>query len=203
MMALAKLAAFGVFVLLCALIATARDRNRRRRLIFLLIGFFVAIQLEMGLTQHDAWPFTPYRLMHGIADLSVECWRVGFFGVDANGREWRVDIWAWRPMPDWNLQFFFTARFKNLSKPDKEQALRHLAALAERDRAATVSRGAPRPPSPLGPLTAPQVWMFPRSKDVPATPYRSFRVYDEVWLSKDKLAGRADKRTLLGEYVVR
>jgi hypothetical protein len=141
--------------------------------------------------------------MHGIADLGVECWRTGFYGVDASGREWRVDTWAWRPLTDWDVQVFFSTRWKAMPEEQRAATLHHLYLLAEKDRGIAVARGGPRPPSPLGPLTAPQLWMFPRVTAVSPSSYRGFRVYNEVWLSRDKLAGHPDKRTLLGEYVVR
>jgi hypothetical protein len=198
---IAKLIAFLIFALICLLIARSRDEGKRRRLVLLLIAYFVLAQLELGFTQADAWPFSPYRMMHGIARLDVDLWRVGFFGVDSQGREWRVDPFAWEGVPDWYLQFYFMTKYKQQDDASRRIALAHLYKLAERYRAEIVERGSLPPASSLGIAGAPQMWIFRREPAVPHERYRAFRVYREDWLTQEKLADpRRQTRQLLGEY---
>ena len=162
MIQLAYAFTFVVLLLLCASIRFAKSPAARRRRILLLAGYLVLGHLAVGVTQKDAWPITNYCLMHGPADLhKAELFRYGFFGVDAAGREWRIDPYAWRSASDWDLQYWFEVVFKKqLSPAEKDEALAWLYQLAERQRA-QLARGNTSI-SPLGPLSAPEWWMFPR-----------------------------------------
>ncbi len=163
-----------------AAIRFAPTPDSRRRFIVLLTAYVIVTHLIIGVTQKDAWPITNYCLMHGRADLRhAELYRYGFFGVDKDGREWRIDPYAWHSMSDWHLQLWFYIHFAKLSPPDQQQALGWLYGLAEEQRA-QLARGDPSI-SWLGPVSAPQWWMFPRELAVPPEPYRALRVYKDTW----------------------
>src|SRR6267378_1502877 len=97
---LGQVAAFLVFVALCAAIPRAVNWTQKRRRILALAAYIAIIHLAIGISQKDAWPLTNYRLMHGMVNLGSEEWRVGIFGIDGSGREWRVDPYAWRSISD-------------------------------------------------------------------------------------------------------
>ncbi len=201
---LVQLAAFLVFVVLCAAIPSARERTQRRRRIVALAAYLVVTNLAIGITQKDAWPLTNYRLMHGLVNPMSEEWRVGFFGVDRSGREWRIDPHTWRAISDWHLQFWVLKQFENSSPAEREEVLRHLLWLAEKDRAFVTARGRLPNHSLLGPLAAPQWWLWNREPRVPREPYAKIRLYKEIWTFEDKLAtGRNRERKLLGEWTAR
>jgi hypothetical protein len=197
---LARLAAFIIFGLLCVAVARAQQWETRRRRVLALFAYVVLIQLVIGISQKDSWPFTPYRMMHGIANLDVDLWRVSFYGVDDSGREWRVDPYAWEAIPDWHLQLWVVTAFKKLPPEQKQQTVEILFAQAERYRAATISRGRLPYPSFLGPFSAAQLWMFDREAAVSPNPYRGFRIYREDWTGRSRMAKPpVDKRVLIAE----
>lgn len=201
MTAVIKFAGLAVLLIACAAIAREKKWEARRRLIVLLTVYISVAHLVVGFRQIEAWPFAPYRLLHGIAQLDAENWRISFYGVDRSGREWRIDPYAWKSIPDWHLQWWFMRRWENLSEPAKLDALQFLFTRAEANRQEIRQHGGLPRHSILGPLAAPQWWMFPREPAAPAEPYRQFRVYKEVWTGEGRIKDLSSgRRTLLGEW---
>ena len=198
---LLQLASLVAFVALCAWIPRAADWASKRRRILMLAAYIVTSHLVIGISQKDGWPIANYRLMHGKANPGSEFWRIGFFGTDAAGREWRVDPYAWRSTSDWHLQFWFYIHFETASAADRQQVLREIYGHAERSRGFVAREGRLPWPSILGPLTAPQWWLFDREQSAPPQPYRSIRVYKEAWVWKERLEnGTIGERKLLAEW---
>jgi hypothetical protein len=204
---LVQTAAFLLFAGLCIAIAIARAEETRRKRIVMLAAYVVAIHLIIGISQKDAWPFANYRLMHGLAPADAELWRYGFYGVDAQGREWRIDPYAWRSMSDWHLQNWFLGGYSRLPAEQKPEAMAWLYKLAEAQRVRLAQGGTNI--SPLGPLSARQLWLFPRELSVPHEPYRAIRVYRALFHPGEAAAFAQSgvsretapiARTLIGEW---
>jgi hypothetical protein len=201
----------GVFCLLLILlgvVSMARSIQSRKRRIIALAGYVFFIHLAIGITQKDAWPITNYRLLHGIAAPAAEMWRYRFNGVDSNGHEWPIDPYAWRgAISDWHLQFSVYGTFEKLPYTRQQEALAWLYKLAELERA-RLAKG-DQSVSPLGSLSAPAWYLFPRELSVPQEPYRGLRLYKETFLVRDAMtaARRGERagdykfpRKLLGEW---
>lgn len=172
--------AVALLVYLVARIRWERSPERRKRRVLLLLLYICAAHLAIIVMQRDNWPISNYRLLHGRARLETgQLFRIGFFGVDKQGREWRIDPYAWRGISDWHLQYWFEVHFAALNQEERKQVVRWLYGLAEGQRG-ELARGKTSP-SILGPLTAPQWWMFPRELAVPAEPYVALRVYKDTW----------------------
>jgi hypothetical protein len=203
----AQILTFVLFIALCARIRLARSSETKRRRVIELASYIVVVHLAVGVTQKDAWPITNYCLMHGLAPPQGEIWRFSFYGVDQNGREWRVDPYAWRSISDWHLQYWFFIHFNKLAPSQKHEALAWLSTLVERQRAQLAQGNTSI--SPLGRLSAPEWWMFQRELVVAPKPYRAFRVYQELFHVADAMAaanlpGETGRhrvpRKLLGEW---
>ena len=168
-----------VLVFLCARVTVARSVDSRRKRVLQLASYIIATHLVIGLTQKDAWPITNYRLMHGLAPPTGELSLFGLYGVDANGREWRIDPYAWRSISHWHLHFWLWLNFVGHPQPEQEQqrAMAWLFGMAEAQRAQLASGH--RSISPLGPFSAPEWWLYERKTAVPAEPYRALRLYLE------------------------
>jgi hypothetical protein len=175
-----QVGAFVLLVALCARVALARSFESRRKRVLQLAAYIIAAHLGIGITQKDAWPITNYRLMHGRATLAGELSRFTFYGIDPDGREWRIDPYAWRSISDWHLHFWFWINFtRNLSAAQQQQALAWLFGLAEQQRSRLAMGDTSI--SPLGRLSAPEWWLFERQINVSPQPYRAFRVYLETF----------------------
>ena len=89
MTALIKFAGLAILLIACAALGREKQWQARRRLIVLLTVYISVAHLVVGFRQIEAWPFAPYRLLHGIGRLDAENWRISYYGVDGRGREWR------------------------------------------------------------------------------------------------------------------
>jgi hypothetical protein len=195
---LPRLAAF-VFLLLMAL-AVGRSRGaRKRQAVLALAAYLVGIHLALAITERDWWPFSNHRLLHARALTNLPFWEVEVYGVDATGKEWRIDERAWAPLSDTILQQWLARPFASLSPPEKENVMRFLLMRVEADRlraAAGSQRGFERY---LGPLAAPFWWMRAAHRSSPV-PYRALRIYSESWQPRERLADpRRVQRLLLAE----
>jgi hypothetical protein len=174
-----QVAGFLLLIALCLRVAMARSAESKQKRVLHLAAYIVLTHLAIGITQKDAWPITNNRLMHGLAPPSGELSLYRFYGVDSDGREWRVDPYAWRSISAWHLHFWFWVNYKNLTPAQRQTALAWLFDRAEQQRAELAAGDTAI--SPLGPLSAPEWWGFERDLKVPAQPYRAFRVYLETF----------------------
>jgi len=174
-----EFAGFVLLLLLCARVPLAHSKESRRRRILQLAGYIIVAHLAIGLTQKDAWPITNYRLMHGLAPPTGELSLFGLYGIDGNGREWRIDPYAWRSISHWHLHFWLWQNFKKLAPAQQQLALAWLYGLAESQRAELAAGH--RSISPLGLFSAPEWWLYERQISVPAQPYRALRLYLETF----------------------
>jgi hypothetical protein len=176
----AQLAGFLLLVGLCARVAVARSFDLRRRRILHLALYIVVTHLAVGISQKDAWPITTNRALHGLARPTGDLTLFAFYGVDGDGREWRIDPYAWRSISDWHLHFWFWINFRqDLTPGQQQQVMQWLYGLAEQQRSRLAAGDASI--SPLGPASAPEFWLFERRLTVPSEPYRALRVYLETF----------------------
>lgn len=197
-----QIAGLVALIALAARITIARTPEVRRRRVVELTVYIVVTHLAVGITQRDAWPITTNRLMHGLAPPASDISLFTFYGVDDDGREWRIDPYAWRSISEWHLHFWFFINFREKLTPDQQhEALAWLLGLAEKRRAQLAAGNSAI--SPLGPVSAPQFWMLERQPNVPSTPYRALRVYLETFTIAGAMAEAQEPYRIVKQHVDR
>lgn len=193
-------ALFAGFVGLGVAVRSAQEPAARRRWTFRLIAYVVAVNLAAGLSQQDAWPFTSHTIAVGRARAGARVCLAEFVGVDASGREWRLDPYSWMPVYESVLQFWCGQRLAGLTEGERTNALSFLLRRAEESRERLASGGRIGPARWLGPLGAPYWLLLPRPPPSPE-PLAGLRVYSECWIPRERFAdpGRR-QRTLLAEH---
>jgi hypothetical protein len=193
---LVGLASFLVFLLLGARLWRRSDGAPRRRAIRDLAIYVVAAHLIAGLTQVDNWPFTSHSIGVGRPRTERELCVTEFLGVDAAGREWRLDPFSFAPVFDSILQHWCMKHLDGLGHDGRSRVLGFLLEKAEaaRDR---MARGLPiGSQTVLGSLGASYWWLLPRTTDVSRTPYVGLRLYRACWSPEQRLRdpGRVSRR---------
>jgi hypothetical protein len=195
---LPRLVAFVILLLLAVIVGRSRG-GQRRRAVLALAAYLIGIHLALAITERDWWPFSNHRLLHALARTDLPFWEVQVCGVDAAGREWRIDERAWAPLSDTILEQWLGGAFAAQPPAERERMMQFLLARAEGDRARAVAgsrRGFQRY---LGPLAAPFWWMHAAQSSSPE-PYRGLRIYRVSWRVRERLADpRLVQRQLLGE----
>src|SRR5687768_15497458 len=102
---------------------TADPRHRRESLV---IAFVLAVSLAAGLSQKDAWPFSPHPVLAEDATVSDLLEKIELKGVDADGREWDVHPWAYAPLPRKKMADWVRTVHPRLSNEEKRNAERFL-----------------------------------------------------------------------------
>lgn len=201
---LARLFCFVLFLFLGGRIHFASASPDRLRRISLFIGFTLFMHLATGITQRDAWPFSPYPLMRGTWSERWQYSKVVFMGVDGGGREWPVDPMAWSPLFPLVLQEWFISYYPTLSTAEREAALQFLFEKAEMSRRFADQGRRVGGERLLGPLTAPDWWLYHRHRDGSTQPLQRLRVYRELWFPTVRARdASAFQRHLIDEYVAR
>lgn len=198
MVDLVKLIIFLGFLGLGSLTALCSDAPRRRTLVNGLLAYLVVVSLVVGLSQHNAWPFTNYPIIFGSDPEGRE---VVLFGVDGEGREWPIDPDTWAPVSPVALTSWLRRRYAALPEPQQRRVASFLLARAEvaRQRIASGHRiGADRY---LGPLTAPPDWGVYRHPSPPSASYVGLRVLELTWVPVERLSNPARvRRSIVAEY---
>lgn len=177
--------------------ASGETRRRRRTDVFL--AYVLAASLAAGVAQVDLWPFSPYTLAAFRARADARVCQTWFYGVDAGGREWRVDPYAWSPVFDSILQYWFEQSFGRLTRDGRDRVLAFLHRRADQARARLAAGEGIGFERRLGRFHVPYWWLLPRQRSVPAAPFEGFRAYQACWVPIERLAGRAPDRRLLAE----
>jgi hypothetical protein len=191
---------FATFVLLGLLTRTG-DASRRRSRVSLLLAFTAAVSFGAGLTQRDAWPFSSWPLAASAPGRSVTYSTIA--AVDARGAEHAIDYRAWQPLGFDELLSWIQLEFPKLTRAGQDEAARHLLAQAEAARARAVSDGRVGYfDRVLGPLTAPDFLLHPRSwPPAPTERFVGLRVYSETLvLDAPGRGGGVSQRVLDYEY---
>jgi hypothetical protein len=184
---LAALAAFLGFLALGARVRWSPPPARRRRVQALVAYVLGAHALAVALTW-DAWPFTSHTIAVGRVRGEAPLCTTEAFGVDAGGREWRVDPYAFMPVYDSVLQYWWDTRGVPLPLWAQHHALRFLGTQAEAARAAQARGDRIGPARALGPLGAPYWLLLPRPAAVSPEPYLGLRLYRVCGLPRDRAA---------------
>lgn len=198
---LARLFCFLLFLFLGTRIARATTPADRRRRISVFIAFTVGIHLAVGITQRDAWPISPYPLMRGVWSERWQYSKVVLVGVDTAGREWPIDPMAWSPVFPLVLQEWFVTHYPALSPGSRRVALDFLLSKAEHARQDIIHGRRTGGEKLLGPLTAPDWWLYERVRVASPEPIERLRVYREVWFPTVRAQDpSAFGRQLIDEY---
>jgi hypothetical protein len=180
-----------------------RDQPGRRARVSGFLLFALLASFGPGLSQRDAWPFSSWPLAANAPGHSVTYSTVS--AVDAQGREHAVDYRAWQPLGFDELLSWIQLEFPKLPPGERNEAARHLLALAEAARARAAARGRVGYfDRLLGPLAAPDFLLHPRlwrASRVPAEPFVGLRVFSEtLMLDAPARGGGVVRRTLDYEY---
>lgn len=197
---LLRLAAILVLLALGVRVRSRRAPAARRRAVNLLVAHVLAVSAASVVTQQDAWPFTCHQIAVGRPRADSRMCQTRFYGLDAAGREWRLDPWSWTPVYDSILQFWVEQNLKRLPRDGQERVLAFLLDRAERSRSRLAAGRALGHERLLGRAGAPYWLLLPRFPGVPRQPYSGLRIEAACWLPSERLAdpGR-ETRTRVAE----
>ena len=192
---------FLIFVALGLVLVRTREPLRRRKRLNRFLVYFLLVSFVVGFSQRDDWPFSPYPLMRGLWSGSFLYHKITLIGVDATGHEWELDSRTWSPIFPLVLQEWFNDTYPLLSDEGRSTALRFLLARAEATRQRQITGAWIGNETLLGPLTAPDWWLYRRLTMVSPTPFMTIRIYRDSWRPDEKVADPARfKRKLVAEY---
>jgi len=180
--------------------------DRRRSIhVFLFVALFVSF--GAGLSQHDMWPFSSWKMMTGLTPPATRALpTLSIVGVDAGGNEYQIDYRAWKPLSPEELDSWLRNNFYELDPAARARAASFLLQLSNGAREQALSTaGLPFPNRWLGHLTAPTHLLHPavwsRAENTPHTPLVGLRIYEESWdLEARRHAPVRVTRVLADEY---
>src|SRR5262245_63619309 len=149
MLELLRLSTFLLFVALGLRVRRAADAERRRAAGH-FVAYVVGLSALAGLLQRDDWPFTSHTIAVGRARADSRVCQTRFFGVDATGREWRLDPYTFTPVYDSILQYWVEQALPRLDPARRSRALSFLLARAEESRERLAAGRAIGPQRQLG-----------------------------------------------------
>src|SRR5260221_5547555 len=167
-MSLVRLAAFGLFLVLGAVMTVASRTRFAKATERAFIALTVALMLVAGLGNRDLWPFSSYPI---IPESSLR-YREGVWYevrvVDAAGHEHRVDRQAWSPLAPTVIDKWIERTFMaRLDDGQRRRAALFLLSQAESNQCSTDRL--------LGLLAAPDWLLGPRGERVHAVALRIYR----------------------------
>jgi hypothetical protein len=175
------------FVALGAGLALRRTADERRRRETAFIAFVLGVSLAVGVSQKDAWPFSPHPVLAEDATASYDLERVELKGIDASGREWDVHPWAWSPLPAKKIADWVRLVYPRLSADEKRRAAQFLLARAEEARREAWAGRSIGNRRVLGALAAPD-WLRHRDAATSPQPFVALRAYRLRWRPRELLA---------------
>jgi hypothetical protein len=158
----------------------------RRRGQTLLILYVLGLSLAVGLSQKDAWPFSPYPVLAEDATRSSTLERVVLVGVDGAGREWAVEPMAWSPLPSKKITDWMRTVYPRLGPAQQREAERFLFERAEAARRQALAGTWLGHRRLLGPLAAPS-WLVHRPAPPAPEPFVALRGYRIRWQAREVL----------------
>jgi hypothetical protein len=191
MVELLRLLSFLLFVALGLRVRRTRDERGRRRAVQQLLAYVLALSAAVGAAQWDDWPFTSHTLAVGRPRADSRVCQTRFLGLDADGREWRLDPYAFTPVYDSILQYWVEQALPRLDEPGRQRALGFLLARAEQSRRRLARGAAIGPQRRLGPAGASYWLMLPRHTEAPAAPYAGLRILSGCWSTRSALGQEA------------
>jgi hypothetical protein len=184
---LAALLAFVVFLVLGVRVRRAPADARRAR-VQALVAWVLGVHLLAVALTWDAWPLSSHTIAVGRVRGEAPLCTTEAFGVDGEGREWRTDPYAFMPVYDSVLQYWWEARGATLPLWGQHRVLFFLGTQAEAARAAGAAGRPVGPARWLGPLGAPYWLLLPRPAEVSPEPYRGLRLYRVCGTPRDRVA---------------
>lgn len=207
MLNVASLLCFVGFLLAILLVAVSERTEKtagRRRAVGVLLVYSLGASFGAGLAQKDAWPFSKWPMVGGLADRTGTNTRI--VAVDTRGIERPIDYRAWQPLGFDQLNPWIHRTFPRLSRSAQDRVAAYLLGLAERSRQrARAGQGVGSLHRFLGPLTAPYFDLHPGTWSAPAgappEPFLGLRVYREEWDQEQLRLNRASvRRRVIYEY---
>lgn len=196
------LASFLVFVALGVRIRRTAGWDARRRAVNALLRYVLGLSGVVAVSQWDDWPFTSHTIAVGRPRLDAPVCMTEFRGVDAQGREWRIDPYSWSEVYDSILQYWFKENAGRLSRRERQRVLGFLLGKAEASRARLARGDRIGYERLLGRAACPYWWLLPRQKAIPDTPYVGLRAYGVCWRPLERLRDPGSRtETLQAEYV--
>jgi hypothetical protein len=153
-----------------------------------LIVFVLGTSVAVGLTQRDAWPFSPYPVLAEDATRAATLDRVVVCAVDAQGHEWKIDPMTWSPLPATRIADWFRLVYPTLSPAQKRTAERFLLERAEAARRALRAGEVLEPGRWLGIAAAPHRVAQRRAPLPGEQPFVALRAYSVKWRPREVLA---------------
>jgi hypothetical protein len=196
---LLRAASFLAFLALGWRVARLGDGPARRRAIHVLLAYVVVLSGAVGVLQWDDWPFTSHTIAVGRARADSRVCMTRLYGLDGEGREWRLDPYTFTPIYDSILQYWLEQALGRLTDAQRRRALSFLFERAEESRRRLAAGRALGHERILGALGAPYWLLLPRSPAVPPTPYAGLRAYSSCWTVAQG-PGLATPRQVLAEY---
>jgi hypothetical protein len=172
---LLRMACFLLFVALGIRVLAAHSEPHRRRAINLLLVYAVVLSTVVAVSQVDAWPFSTYRLIQGLWGGNGLSSQVVIHGMDREGREWATDPLSWSPAFQFVLQAWLERTYPKLSPAEQRTAAHFLLKKAEEARRRRANGEWIGHERWLGPLTAPDWWIYRRVPEIPAGPFTGLR----------------------------
>jgi hypothetical protein len=174
---LLRMACFLLFLVLGLRVLATRVDPGRRRAINLFLVYVGVLSIAVAVSQVDAWPFSTYRLIQGLWGGMTTSSQMVIRGVDASGREWDIDALSWSPAHQLVVHAWLARTYPRLSPAEQQDAARFLLEKAEDARQRRVAGQWIGNARWLGPLTAPDWWLYPPTPAVPPTPFTALRAY--------------------------
>ena len=199
MLELLRLASFLGFLALGFAVARAGAGPARRVAVQRLLAYVLALELAVGVSQVDDWPFTSHTIAVGRARADSLVCATDLLGLDAAGHEWRLDPYTFTPVYHSILQYWLEQGLGRLTEAQRARVLAFLLERAEQSRGRLASGRALGPERVLGAAGAPYWLLLPRSRDVPESPYAGLRAYSSCWRVAEGREHPVSRR-LLGEY---
>jgi hypothetical protein len=202
MLHVAKFGAFVIFLGLGYRIAFLRSAQARRRGVSTLLIYLAVLHGMVTLAQRDAWPFSSYPLVMYVGRPDARASEITFRGVDAGGREWPVDPFAWSPVSPLVLKSWFTHVYPSLRDEERRRAEAFLLAKAEDARQTLARGGRLGADRILGGLAFPPDWgRYRRARGPVDVAFTGLRVYEVCWRPSERAGDPARvQRRLLADY---
>jgi hypothetical protein len=196
MLELLRFASFLAFLVLGFRVTRAAGADRRRA-INRFLAYVIAVSLAVGVSQVDDWPFASHTIAVGRARADSKVCRTELFGMDALGREWRLDPYSFTPVYHSILQYWLEQAPGRLDEEQRAHVFAFLLQRAEESRARLAAGRSLGPERILGRAGASYWLLLPRAKDVPPTPYAGLRAYSSCWLVAEGPGHPISRRLIL------
>jgi hypothetical protein len=177
----ARFAIFAIFVALGFIVMFTREVQRRRA-VQLFVIYTLAVNAMLVVMRVEAWPFSRYPMMAvPTVNPNAESTLLSFRGVDAAGREWKVDTRAWSPLFPAAIMGWVTKTLPRLSEDERREAMRFLLQRANDARAAAVKHERFGNDALLGAVAAPDVFVYGARAQPAPSPFVALRIYRTWW----------------------